>query len=218
MSKNAPIPVAVVTGQHPFDVPAFHAVFHSMTDVAFYPQHMEEFVSAGPKGRATYDVVVFYHCHKNTPGNETAWYEKDMLKTLETLGETDQGIFLLHHGIVAFPEWDFWSELSGIPNRKAEVHMAEDLRVNVAAGHPITRGLHTWAMNDEVYEMDGAGDECEVLLTTDHPRSLPTLGWTRAFRNTRVFCFQPGHDQSAYRNLHFRTVVARGIRWLAGRI
>jgi type 1 glutamine amidotransferase len=56
-----------------------------------------------------------------------------------------------------------------------------------------------------------------VLLTTDHPKSMKTLGWVRQHRNARVFCLQSGHDGVTWASPEFRTVLERGIRWCAGR-
>jgi type 1 glutamine amidotransferase len=66
--------------------------------------------------------------------------------------------------------------------------------------------------------MDEAGPDCHVLLTTDHPKSLRTLAWTRQHNKSRVFVLASGHDQKTYANPNFRTVLLRGIQWAAGRI
>jgi len=71
---------------------------------------------------------------------------------------------------------------------------------------------------DETYAMDSAGEDSAVLLTTDHPQSVKTIAWVRTYKNARVFCFQAGHDDQAFSDPNFRTVVGRGIRWVARRI
>ena len=48
--------------------------------------------------------------------------------------------------------------------------------------------------------------------------SMKTLAWTRQYKNARVFCCQSGHDNQVFADSNFRTVIARGIQWLAGRI
>src|SRR4028118_2357925 len=132
------IKTAVVTGRHPFDVPAFHAVFHTMSDVDFYPQHMEDFVSDAGQVRQKYDVVVFYNHHQQTPGTEEGWWEKCSLEALQTLGETQQGILVLHHGIVAFRDWPLWAELVGMQDRSMDYHFGQEIAVEIAnSDHPI---------------------------------------------------------------------------------
>ena len=209
--------VAVVTGRHPFDVSGFHAVFRSMPEIDPYIQHMEDFVSAPWDTRKGYDVVVFYNMHMETPGNEQNWWDQDMKPALEQLGETKQGIFLLHHALLAFPQWPFWSQITGIAARDFTYHMGQTVRYEIAdREHPITRAMIAWQMVDETYKMSGAAPDSHVLITAEHPLSMPTIAWTRTFRAARVFCYESGHDNQTYANPNFRTVVARGIQWCAG--
>ena len=77
------------------------------------------------------------------------------------------------------------------------------------------QGVTDWEIVDEVYTLPAVGGDATVLLTTDHPRSTPTLAWTRQHRAARVFCYQSGHDRRVYEDPGFRTVLERGIRWVA---
>ena len=73
-------------------------------------------------------------------------------------------------------------------------------------------------MIDETYEMASAGEENEILLTTDHPECMKTIAWTRTFGRARVFCLQSGHDDQTFVEPNFREVLRRGIGWAAGRL
>jgi type 1 glutamine amidotransferase len=84
--------------------------------------------------------------------------------------------------------------------------------------HPITQGVADWGMVDETYDMAEPGPGCCVLLTTDHPRSMKALAWTRERGGSRVFCLQCGHDGRAWAHESFRTVLRRGVLWAARRI
>ena len=212
--------VAVVTGRHPFDVLGFHAMFRSMPDADCYVQHMEDFSNSPAEVRASYDVVIFYNMHTETPtGEEPRWCERGIKAALEGLGGGKQGIFVLHHAILAFPDWPLWSEIVGIPDRHFGFYHDESIHVEVAnPEHPITRGLAPWDMVDETYTMADAGPGSEILLTVDHPRSMRTIGWTRRYKGSRVFCLELGHDNSAFAHPVFRTLVSRGIAWCAGKI
>jgi len=129
---------------------------------------------------------------------------------------------VLHHALVAFPEWPLWTELVGIPNRTGITpHFNQTLAVEVAdPDHPITRGLPArWTLQDETYGMEAAEPSRgnHLLLTTPHEQSMRTLAWTRTFRDSRVFCYQSGHDDQAFDNPHFRRVIGNALRWLASR-
>lgn len=65
--------------------------------------------------------------------------------------------------------------------------------------------------------MADAGEGSQVLLSTDHPKSMKTLAWARQYKKARVFCLESGHDNQAWANPHFREILRRGILWCAGR-
>lgn len=204
--------VAVVTGEHPFDVPAFHRALRATPEVDPYPQSLAEFVADAGDVRDAYDAVAFYNFHRpgGPPDDETA-------AAIEALGDRGQGIVVLHHGLVAFLEWATWDAVCGIADRSIEVSFDEELAIEVAdADHPITEGLGGWTMVDETYTLDAPGDDSRRLLETDHPESGPAIAWTRRFRESRVLCFQSGHDDRAFADPHFRTVLGRGLLWAAG--
>jgi type 1 glutamine amidotransferase len=213
------VKTAVVTGRHPFDVPSFHEALRNMPEVDAYPQHLEDFAADAGKVRDSYGVVVFYNMHMETPTSEGPWYDRSARIALEKLGETDQGIVVLHHAVLAYPKWGLWNDLVGIQDRSFGYHMNQEVRVHVAnPDHPITEGLADFSLVDETYTMASAGEGSDVLLTVDHKLSMATIGWTRRFRNARVFCFQSGHDRLAFADPNFRTILSRGIHWAVGRI
>ena len=208
------ITVAVITGGHSFDVPAFHAVFRGMVTVDAYIQHLDNFVADVGKVRDKYDVILFYHMPMETPAEASRKRE-----VLESLQASEQGLFLLHHSILAYPEWSMWNEMVGIQDRRFGYHMEIDLHVDVVnSDHPITHGLSDWDMVDETYTMNSPGEDSQHLLKVAHDKSMKTIAWTRDFGKARVFCFQSGHDNQTYVDPRFQQVIMRGIEWCAGRI
>ncbi|MFO7899320.1 MAG: ThuA domain-containing protein [Planctomycetota bacterium] len=216
-SGDGPIKVAVVTGRHAFDVPGLHALFRRMHDVDPYFQHVRNLAADQGGVREDYDVILFYHWHKQTPAGD--WPAELGRPALDALGQTDQGIVVLHHALLCHDGWPPWTALTGIPDRSVEVRHGETLHVEIAdPDHPITRGLAAWDIVDEPYRMAEPDADSRRLLTTDHPHSMQTLAWTRRYRASRVFCLELGHDDVAYTNPNFQTVLHRGISWCAREI
>ena len=211
-TSTTKIKTAVITGQHAFDVPAFHALFRSLDQVDFYLQDLGNLAADTERVLDQYDVFLFYNMHRTTP-------EGKVKAALERLGTTAQGVFILHHALLAFREWPFWSNLCGIEDRSFEYFHDQTLDVDVIdSEHPITRGMTSWTMIDETYLMNDASEESHVLLTVDHPKSMRTIAWTRQFGNARVFCCESGHDRQTFIDPHFQQVLSRGLQWVAGRI
>jgi hypothetical protein len=213
--------VAVVTGGHSYDVPNFHRLFRSLDGVDAYIQHIDDFAASSDETRRSYDAVVFYFfpVKPAVPTDEgQAWFQGKPKTALEALGATKQGIVVLHHAILAYPEWDVWNRITGIEDRAFTYHFDQSVHVDVAnTTHPITRGMTPWDMIDETYGMKGAGEDSDVLLTCNHPKNLPTVAWTRTHGLSRVFCLQSGHDNQCWQNPNFREVLRRGILWSAGK-
>ena len=226
---NGKIKTAVITGEHQYDVVGFQSMLRSLPEIEAYSQNMWDFVFDSARGPGTYDVLVFFNWHQSTPAEKDGKLEpgtskqsggglKEILEGIRRDG--DQGIFLLHHALVAFPERSLWRELSGMRSKGGTVPYAleQTVRIDVVdTEHPITATLEPWDIVDETYIIDDADEDSHILLTTDHPQSMKTIAWTRTFGKARVFCYQSGDDNQAYSNPGFRTVVGRGIQWLAGR-
>jgi type 1 glutamine amidotransferase len=209
---TVPIMTAVITGNHDFEVPEFINLFRALPSIDFYPQSLENYAADLAHVREKYDVLVFYNMHSEPP-NEA------VIKVFKSLGNTEQGLVFLHHGMLAFRQWPLMGEIVGIPDRSFKYYPGETVSVEIAdPGHPITQGLTPWQMVDETYAMADAGADSHVLLTTTHPRSLRTLAWTRTHKKARVFVLASGHGKETYADPNFQTVLQRSIVWAARRV
>ena len=212
--------VAVVTGGHAFDVIHFYDLFRNLAGINSYIQHLDDFAASSQAVRDGYDVVLFYIMMLDGPSNEGLPGYRGRPKTaLERLGQTEQGIIVMHHGLLAYPQWPVWSEIVGIADRSLSGYQHDEiLRFNVVdKTHPITQGLSDWTMVDETYDMADAASGSQILLTVEHERSMKTIAWTRQYKASRVFCLQSGHDNQAWVDPNFREVLKRGIAWSGGR-
>lgn len=109
------IKIAVITGGHPFDVQPFRQLFRALPGIDAYIQHTDEFVSESEAVRDSYDAFVFYSMFKETPTDDgVPWYAGTPKTALDRLGQTKQGIVLLHHALLAYPDWTAWDEIAGI--------------------------------------------------------------------------------------------------------
>lgn len=210
--------VAFVIGAHAFEVQPTLDMLASLEGTTVYPQDLASFVRDVEAERADYDAVVFYNFHGN--GNEvhlTDELSESATQALMDLGRDGVGILVLHHGLVAFPESEEWEALRGVEGTNFEgAYHDERIQVEIADDtHPITAGLDTFELLDETYTMEEPDAESRILLRTDHEPSMDALAWTRTYRNSRVFCYQSGHGREAFEHPQFRTILARGIDWVA---
>lgn len=215
---NEKIQVAILTGGHPYDVISFNRLLGSLPGVGYYIQAIEEFCTDPGKCADKYDVIMFYNMTNSTPQDTEAW-DTVYKRPLEEIAERGQGIFVLHHATLAFPEWDFWDRVTGLQRKTFTYEFDQKVRLHVEdPKHPITQDLKDWEMIDETYFLTGAREGSHILITTDNETSMDTIAWTRQCGNSRVFCFQSGHDKQAYGNESFREVIIRGLKWVSCRI
>jgi type 1 glutamine amidotransferase len=215
---SSKISTAVVTGHHAFDVVKFHILLRQLEGVDPYVQHLDDLAATPQAVRDAYDVVLFYFMPLHGPSDaDLPWYAGQPKAMLERLLDTGQGIVILHHGLLAYPQWPEWSALVGIVNREFGYHPEQTIRIEIAdSGHPITKDLSDWEMVDETYTMKEPASDSHILLTVDHPRSIRPVAWTRTVGQHRVFCLVLGHNNRAWSEHNFQQVLGRGIRWAGG--
>ena len=170
-----------------------------------------------------YDCLVFYFMpqHEASDGSLTKEMEQlaeILAKHTEASRDSGKGIVVLHHAILAYPNWSLWTEVTGLANR-ADFKYFDDQRVRYEiadAANPITTDIESWEMLDETYTLSEPVDRSNSVVTTKYDPSMKTIAWTRTFRDARVFCFECGHDASSWMNHNFREVLRRGILWTSG--
>lgn len=208
------IKVAVLLEFHPYDVAGFQKMLWSFEDCECYVQPLDLFAQDA-ENQDKYDVVLYYNMSlpELAPDNKVRAYIE------EKLGSTEQGIILLHHALLSFPQWGLWTDVTGVEKRCVpgffEYHQNETVRSHIAdAAHPITKGVAGWTMKDETYIISEPFEEGNhVLIRTDNASSIKNIAWTRAYKKSRVFCYASGHDNQAYGNENFRKVLHNAIHW-----
>jgi uncharacterized protein len=218
------IRVLLVTGGHGFEHDPFLAVFQSIPAIqvteATYPDAAGLFT---PDLAKDYDVIVFYDMWSQPMTDAQR-------SGLVQLLNNGIGIVALHHTLAAHPDWPEYAKIIGgkyyvkphsvdgktVP--ASQYDHGQDIRVHIAApNHPITYGLKDFDIHDEAYRGYDTAADAKVLLTTGHPKSDSELAWAKTYGNSRVVYIESGHDHFAYENPNYRKVVARAIRWVAGR-
>lgn len=217
--KDGVIEVAVVVGYHTYEVKAFQDMFDSFPGVHCYMQHLEQFTSSTKEERESYDVVIFYTMCPDRPNDNGEWYRGKEEEAIGGLGETSQGVMVLHHSLLAFDKWPKWEELTGYEQNKYRDYEHDVLQQYHVCNteHPIMKGISDFEMLDEIYESDDPDlkSGMEVLMTASGGRNMNSVAWTKTHGKSKIFCFQPGHDHAAFEHESFRKIIYQAIQWLA---
>ena len=214
--------VLVVTGGHDFAKEPFFKMFmdnaaitfiaaaHARTNATAYER--DDFLS--------YNVVVFYDMMRNITDRQKAQFNSLIKKGV--------GLVVLHHAIVAYPDWPDYERIIGgrytepDPSKPGTVTEAVGWRhdeivpvVIVAKDHPITAGLKDFTIHDEIYWGYRVQPDVTPLITTTHPKSGKPLGWCRTEGKSRVVYLQLGHGPEAFNDTSYRKLLEQSIRWAA---
>jgi type 1 glutamine amidotransferase len=215
--------VLLVTGGHAFETAQFFKVFQDNPDIVFTAAAHEK-ASATVYERddlPTYDVVALYDMPMTITDVQKA--------RLLSLFERGTGIVVLHHALVSYQDWPDYERIIGgrypkppagspqVTDAVGYEHNVDIPVVIVAKEHPITAGLKDFTIKDEIYWGFRVGSDVTPLITTTHQKAGKPLAWTRMEGKSRIVYLQLGHDHQAYENANYRELVARSIRWAAGR-
>jgi hypothetical protein len=117
---------------------------------------------------------------------------------------------------------DDWREFLGVTSRRHD-HQAHYAVTPTAAAknHPAMRGFpNPWITPmDELYIIEKTWPKTTPLATSvseKDGKTYPAI-WTNDYYGTRVFGTTYGHGNATWHDPVFLTMIARGVRWAAGR-
>jgi hypothetical protein len=213
--------VAVVTGGHEFDEPAFLRLFTSDRGITYthLPQTDDSEVF-DEIGAWPYDVIVLY--------NFTQKISEKRRDNFLRLLDDGVGVVSLHHASGAFQEWCEYPKIIGCryllspaerdgARREPSTYQHDvDIPVHVTdTTHAVVRGVRDFVVRDETYKGCEFEPDNHLLLTTTEKSSDEPLGWTRTCRRSRVVHFQLGHGPDIFENEQFRLLAAQAVQWCA---
>jgi type 1 glutamine amidotransferase len=212
--KPGPIRALIVTGGHFHDA-AFYGLFRDCEGLGATPVESSEVYKKDLRGK--YDVIVLYDFNRDL--------DDASKKNLRDFVESGKGVVILHHALLDFQTWPWWSEnVAGGRYRlqregqspSSSVKDDQQIDVKAAAAHPVLEGIGPFHIQDEAYKNLWMSDRITPLLTTDNPTSDVNLAWVGPCQTARVVAIQLGHGRSAFDHPSYRKLVHNAVRWAAG--
>jgi type 1 glutamine amidotransferase len=160
----------LITGGHDHDA-AFYSLFRDLKEISELP--VDTAANAFKKDiHDRYDVIIMY--------DFTRELDEVGKRNLRLFVESGKGVVVLHHALLNFQTWSWWSEevVGGRYRLQREqrwpssgVKNSEDFFVNPVGPHPVLTGIYPFHVTDEAYKNMYYSDRIKPLLTTDNPAS-----------------------------------------------
>ena len=128
------------------------------------------------------------------------------------------GLLVLHTGVICFDAEPTWHDLVGASwswERSSHPPVAEvDVTVTEAGRrHPVTSGIESFRVQDELYEFLDTVTDLDPLLTATHGGITHPLVWARTHGKGRVVTDVLGHSSESLTNPAHRALLSRGLCW-----
>jgi type 1 glutamine amidotransferase len=217
-ARNAgAVKALMITGGHDHEV-AFYSLFDGHKDLDWMP------VMTSAEGfkndlRRRFDVVIMYDFSRDL--------DDQGKKNLREFVESGGGVVVLHHALLNYQSWPWWSEevVGGRYRLSREgasgsssVKNDQQIYVTPKSDHPITAELGPFHITDEAYKNLWMSPKIRPLLTTDNPTSDTILAWLGPTERFQVVAIQLGHGHSAFDHPAYRALVHRAVLWAARKL
>jgi len=213
--------VLLVTGGHGFDEAPFYEFIESIPGCTFTEvKHPDALAMFRPENRSSFDVVLFY----DMPNTISEQEKKDFTDCLKE----GKGMVVWHHAYCSYQDWseyqtiiggryheEPWTDRDGVEHPASNYEYNVRLHVKVAdINHPVTKGIEDFYILDEVYGRGVVNPDVHILLTTDDPKSTPSVAWTNSYGNSKIVTILLGHDNQAWTNPDFKKLITQAIMWV----
>jgi type 1 glutamine amidotransferase len=163
-----------------------------------------------------YDVIVlhFMDWQQPAPGSKAR-------ANLQKFVKGGKGLFVVHFACGAFQDWPEFRNLAGrVWDPKARAHDPHGaFLVNITdVSHPITKGLTSFEIEDELYTCL-TGDRPVDMLATARSKvdnKIYPMAFAFSYGKGRVFHSALGHDVKAINNPGAAELFRRGCAWATG--
>jgi len=127
------------------------------------------------------------------------------------------GLVAIHTACVTAETPAFHATWLGLIGRRFVHHPPFNrFTVEVGTPHPVTAGVPTFEIDDELYITEAVGEPMTVLASATHEGVAHPMVLVRETGRGRVCFIAPGHDGRARSHPAFQRLVVQAVRW-AGR-
>ena len=170
-----------------------------------------------------FDVIMNCKCNQINSANTHPWFDPGVTEVgpreLEAFVRSGKGFLSVHSGNAFMKENDCPEYIAFVGNYFITHPPRCEVRVSPVGEHPITQGTEPFTIRDEHYQLAVTADDAlQILKTESETGGTQMGGYVRQMGRGRLCVLTPGHILSVWQHPAYRRILARAIRWCAGRL
>lgn len=176
-----------------------------------------EFLAEGAKCPAEipdeFSVLVLAKANMISAADQRPWLNEDSQAAFQFFLQRGKGLLVIHAGSAGYGELPVMRRAMG----GAFVHHPPQCTVtlNPKAGHPLTKGVVPFKVNDEHYFVKLDDAHADVFLHSQSEHGDQPAGWARIAGESRVCVLTPGHNLEVWLQPAFQKLLLNVLRWTA---
>lgn len=163
-----------------------------------------------------YDAVLMY--------NRSDSLSLESQQNLKAYLKSGKGLIVLHHALGSYNNWEWWwKEVVGgkyqmkdtAEINKSDYKQGEEIDMVVENNHFISETLGNFKFVDETYKNLWISPKVDIIYKTSNPNSDGPTAWISAFNESKVIVIQPGHAESAHKDINYKNLIHRAVQWVS---
>lgn len=157
------------------------------------------------------DVLVFAKSDNTTQSDKTGWMNDSVIGAFETYVANGGGFIAVHSGTV----------YNGVPRMKqflggAFLSHPEQcpVRFDAIAEHPVTKGVESFAVVDEHYQMDPL-EGVSILGVSSSTHNAQAALWVKELGKGKIIVITPGHNLEVFEQPGMQTLLINAVNYAA---
>ncbi|MEY4917779.1 MAG: hypothetical protein RL616_1692 [Verrucomicrobiota bacterium] len=175
-----------------------------------------EFLEDGGRWSAAmlkdFPLVIVAKANHVSATSENPWLTAETQGAFQSFVRAGGGLLLLHAGTC----YQDLPAMRGVTGGACLSHPDQCLvTIEPKPGHPLTRGVNSFAEMDEHYFMALDAVDAAVFLHSHSAHGIQPAGWTRTEGAGRVCVLTPGHNLPVWKNAEFQKLLLNALAWAA---
>jgi len=156
-------------------------------------------------------LVILTKSNQISSSDQNGWMTDEIQFAFAEYVRKGNGLLAIHSGTADYQEMPVLRNLLG----GVFTHHPEQCEVTIEPNknHPLTTGIHPFAVKDEHYFMAMYDSQADIFMRTCSKHGEQPAGWRRTEGAGRVAVLTPGHNLEVWLHPSYQGLLLNTLRW-----